>query len=61
MKTHIGRHVMKSLDCGDMNKSKTPRMKTRRVVPLLFTLALACFFNLPANKERKGRPIRSTG
>ena len=39
---------MKSLACGDMNKSETPSMKTRRVAPLVFTLALACFLGLPA-------------
>ncbi len=45
---------MKSLTCEDVNKSDAPRMKTRRVIFILFTLALACFFGLPANSRAQG-------
>ena len=56
MKTLIRKRFMKSLACGDMNKSDLPRMKTRRVAPLLFTLAVTCFFGLPANSRAQGTP-----
>jgi hypothetical protein len=53
-RTDIRRRVMKSLTCEDVNKSAAPRMKTRRVIFILFTLALACFFGLPANSRAQG-------
>jgi Tol biopolymer transport system component len=54
MKTNIKGRVVKSLACGDMDKSDMPRMKTRRVAPLVFTLTLVCFFGLLANSRAQG-------